>query len=1626
MKRTRLLAFILSFIMVISMFAQNFAFAQTEDDSKGERQVYLHAFDETPALNTSEIRHTVYMGEDTNIYLAVDNPNKGAYLDEDHPDVLDAQEEARIKATAEAEKNPNFTEEDKKEYIDYEVKKAVQLARHSEPQYDMQGYTVKIYFDTKYFKFKDTKNPIDFKEPNKTNGFEIVDGEEIKVDTTLNPGYMTHRPSYKCDENDREGYAAATVFLMGNGFFPNKTAANEDLWYNLCKLSLIPLQTGNTSVRFEYNMGTDDDLELFAKNVTDEKLNFNANVKNDGVFYLSIEEAGRPTKPLATVPGGTYNDKIDVQLYHTNNDDCEIWYSTNGEDPRNNTKEGVYKYIQNADIEKSEVLSYDVNTTLNARVYRPSDGKWSDLATFTYEFLPRAPYLFNSNKELIPNIYSEIWENEKTGYYVFASDNKDFSLGISAGNDIYYTFDDDLSPEYITRGENSFVGSNPETQWVWVDPNPQNPDHHQMLSTIIDQSRTVRLVTVNKWGISDVSVYHLGIKPAPVTATPGSGLDVEQPIKLECKTTDAKIFYTTNGDDPRKETRFEYAEPLYFDEDTVIKAVSYYDGQWSEVTSFWYIFSGKNKSGVSAVYPSGIYTGSVEVILYPDEPGGEIEVSFDGGKTWEDYDGTIIGDTTTVDAHIEFNARIKNPDNTDEDLGDKFVYIIKPLAPVFSPESCEFTSADVVTVFSPESTNDNKDRFELWYTLDGSEPTGSLKAPANDVVNIPVTGYTKIKAVVVKDGEYMSEVVEHTYNVVYDKPAKPTATLPSGYYTRQIGSDEFATMFITPPKGVEIYYTIGDRNTPFDAPDINTPGGAIKYESGTEIVVTNDTMIKAIAVQTISGNIVKSDVSVFDYIITPDAPVAPGSAVVKEFPLIPVDALAVEASDGERCIAYYRIGNETDGYEMGSFCTDEVDSDGHVRFYIDTKTGNAYKDIDKNEILYDIGRIEEFSDTVILEIKTILDNEESQTNAYAYIIGGEDTVLTPPYADKPSGTYTESKTLFVVNFYSIYDDKDNITIEWKYDDDAAWTKYDSENPPTFETTDKIIYARVIDEDENVSPSVGYIYTFNPPAPDITPVSGIYLKSAKEKSFITQSGEIAIENIGDYNIYYRLATDDGWSTVRGNNTVEYLIEKTMTVMAYTYNRNTHRVSETVSRSYVVAGEGSLGAITIEWPFSQSRISAHKLGKGEYANGIRFSPKSDVYYYYIYDLTDEAGGGNPYTSDTITYDENSTFVPTERIDEMTITAWINGDRNNTEFTHYIDFVHLDIPVTDLPDKDEYDKDTAYHIVNAHENDPTIIVYYTLDNSDPTIESAGRKSFTMSKNSPEEKLTQTTTVKAVYFSACGDAECNVCSKGNYKDCTNYVYGEVGEYKYPVPTKTTVKGGGGGGSVTIDKTRKYTIDIFGNEHPTHIGYINGYTDGSVKPEGNITRDETAAILYRITNHEYEKPFATTGEVFPDVDLNLWAVTEIEYMADKGVIYGYTDGSFRPQNYITRAEFAALVYRIVGLEPAKIKNPFSDLSEDYWAYNEILSLAQSGLIEGYPNGTFGGENYITRAEAMTITNKLLGRKPLESYVKSLNFNPFNDLEESRWYYVTVLEATITHNYYLDKSGYEYIWEDCK
>lgn len=1609
MKKRKILSFLLSISMLISLCPQ-LSFAASDDtDGKGERQVYLHAFENTPNVTESVNRTTVYMGDTANIYFAVDKPNKGDTLSKDNPIVQEAAERELIAAEQRAD-NLGLSGDEKQEYIEYEVAKAVKLARHCEPQYDLQGYTVKIYFDTKYFKpaSLDTKDAIDYKIPNEDKDFGIIDeGQAENEEVSVLPGYMTYKPEVhyqepvQGDDESRVGWVSTTVFLMNTGFFPNKS---ESLWYNLCKLALIPKQTGHTSVRLDYDTSDNDALELFAKNVDDEKLNFNTDVKNDGIFYINIDDKNKPSPPRPDNdhPAGTYNEEINIGLIHDNSEPCQIFYTTDGvTDPRIEGNTNVKEFINGDEIHLTG------STVIKTAAKRVSDGKWSDVKSYTFNFRPKAPYLFNSSGKMIPNIYNEVWSED--GYSVIAFDTSDYSAGMTAGTKVYYTFNSEISPDYISDNPN---GTDAENGWVGTGTG--------LIADKINRSRVMRLVTVNKWGASGVSVYYLGVKPDKVTASPTSGLDREQPITLSCETPGSEIYYTLNGGDPRSGGEL-YTQPITLSTDTVIKATALYNGKWSDVTSFWYLFT--STSGVTAFYPSGTYTGSVDVVLYPNEPGKAIKISYNDGIDWTDYNG----ETMHIECYTKFRAKTAD----DVGMGDEFVYIVKPYAPVFSPESAQFTSSDTVTVFNPP---ENGDGCELWYTTDGSEPTENDKANG-DFVKIDITKYTTVKAVIVKDGKYKSEVVTNTYGVVYGKPAKPLTTLLPGFYTRENGSGEITTKFKQAGENIDIYYTIGIGDDPGMTPDIHNVGnGTYKY-SGEDIEVIDSMTINAVAVKNINGELVQSDLATFYYLITPEAPKAAPSANVEKLPVVPVDALTVKSTGSGRCVIKYTVGNENDGYFSGEFensYTEGENPQDYTRFYIDTKTGNAYRNPDlSGEPLCRLDK--SFNDTAILVLSCELDGVLSEENAYIYLVDTENRPLIPPYADKNSGTYTESKDNFVVKLYSVYSESDNIKIQWKYEDDAEWTDYSDTSKPEFKTEDKILYIRTADKanSDKVSESVGYVYYFVPPAPVITPVSGVYKKSDNTEILIKQPDNKP-EDV-NYKLYYSQSTDGQWGNTNGDFPY-YKIDASKTVKAYIKNMITGRMSETTYAVYIAEDDNVLGgAVSIKSPFDKKRISAHLLGKGDYASGILFNPTENVIYRYRYTFTPEAGGGF-YQSDNIRFEPKNALVPTEKMDTVTVNAWIDGEKQTTEINHTIDFVHLDIPkvsVLGTPDSSgSYSKGTKYYVENIYPTDNNIIVYYTTDGSDPT-KSTARKKFTLTDKGAEETLSATTTVKTVYYSACGDTGCDAYQSGNYENCPNSVYGEVGTYTYTVPEIKYTGGGGGGGrggsgNRVVDNTRKYTKDIFGNENLTHIGYINGYPDGSVKPNGKITREEITAILYRITNHDYEKPFVATGEMFPDVNTGRWSAHDIEYMSDKGIVNGYPDGEFKPEKNLTRAEFAALIRRFTGIKQSDAQNIFPDLTDNHWAYDDIMALYGAGMLSGYEDGTIRPENEISRAEVMKIVNLLLGRNPSEPYVKSLDFNPFSDLKKDKWYYTTVLEATVTHNYYLDDKNVEIKWEDCK
>ena len=192
------------------------------------------------------------------------------------------------------------------------------------------------------------------------------------------------------------------------------------------------------------------------------------------------------------------------------------------------------------------------------------------------------------------------------------------------------------------------------------------------------------------------------------------------------------------------------------------------------------------------------------------------------------------------------------------------------------------------------------------------------------------------------------------------------------------------------------------------------------------------------------------------------------------------------------------------------------------------------------------------------------------------------------------------------------------------------------------------------------------------------------------------------------------------------------------------------------------------------------------------------------------------------------------------------------------------------------------------------------------------------------------------------------------------------------------------------------------------HFQYIQGYPDNTVRPEDLITREEVAAVFYRLIESSYRSSILTEQENFPDVDGIRWSVKHIATLSNGNIVEGYPDGRFKPKNPITRAELATIASKFDKLTAAE-KNSFSDI-DGHWAIKYINSAAAKGWINGYPDGTFKPDQYITRAEFVTLVNNVLGRGIHKDNILK-EAKVFPDLLETMWYYEAMVEATNSHLY---------------
>ena len=229
------------------------------------------------------------------------------------------------------------------------------------------------------------------------------------------------------------------------------------------------------------------------------------------------------------------------------------------------------------------------------------------------------------------------------------------------------------------------------------------------------------------------------------------------------------------------------------------------------------------------------------------------------------------------------------------------------------------------------------------------------------------------------------------------------------------------------------------------------------------------------------------------------------------------------------------------------------------------------------------------------------------------------------------------------------------------------------------------------------------------------------------------------------------------------------------------------------------------------------------------------------------------------------------------------------------------------------------------------------------------------------------------------------------------------------------TRKGGSGGGTVTIPDDVPTGLDL-----KNHYGYIIGYpvdyytgkpttdqTKKPVRPEGKITRAEVATIYFRMLTDENRAANWNQVSGFSDVKRSAWYNNAVSTLTKAGILKGYEDGTFQPDGYITRAEFATIAIRFFsGVYEGE--DLFPDI-KGHWAEDYINNAANKGLVKGYEDGTFGPDRYITRAEAVTLVNRTLNRHPHNDGLHQDMLRWPDNMDTSKWYYADMQEATNSH-----------------
>lgn len=218
-----------------------------------------------------------------------------------------------------------------------------------------------------------------------------------------------------------------------------------------------------------------------------------------------------------------------------------------------------------------------------------------------------------------------------------------------------------------------------------------------------------------------------------------------------------------------------------------------------------------------------------------------------------------------------------------------------------------------------------------------------------------------------------------------------------------------------------------------------------------------------------------------------------------------------------------------------------------------------------------------------------------------------------------------------------------------------------------------------------------------------------------------------------------------------------------------------------------------------------------------------------------------------------------------------------------------------------------------------------------------------------------------------------------------------------------------------TVRNYRSSTPDVLNGDD--HYAYVVGYSDGAVRPNANISRAEVATIFFRLLKDSVRDGNLLTSNTYTDVPDSYWANTAISTMTGLGYVQGRSTTTFAPQSPITRAEFATICARFDTGKSSGTQT-FSDI-KGHWAQSYIERAAELGWIKGFEDGTFRPDTYITRAQAMTMINRVLNRIPEDASDLLPDMNVWPDCNPGDWFYLAVQEATNSHNYKHKAGNYE-------